>query len=120
METLPEILALKSLRINPAETEHAIHRAIKSVLSENGISFFYERDLAPRCRIDFLTKNGVGIEVKKGKPNSSQVSRQIDRYCSSDDVLAIVLVVERNIWCLPNPPKPVYYVSLSTNWGIAL
>ena len=74
------------------------------------------------CRVDFLTEDGVAIEIKKGKPNSTSVEKQIDRYSKSEIVNAIILVSERGLvrHLDESNGKHVGYVSLSSCWGVAV
>ena len=47
---------------------------------------------------------------------------QARRYCSSELVLALILVVEQNVVHRDErlEDKPVYYVGLNGNWGVAV
>jgi hypothetical protein len=113
---------LRTLRLNPGGDEYVVQMAIATALWKMGIPYQKEVKIGKRCRIDFLTEAGVGIEVKAGKPNSRQVHRQIARYGRCEPVQALVLVVERNVFSVPTACEgvPVHCVSLSANWGIAL
>lgn len=120
--TLPTLIdGLRAIRIDPARLETGIHDDIAAMMTARGIAYRHEVTLGPRCRVDFLV-DGVVIEVKKGKASSPDVIAQIERYCGFGDVHAVILVVERNIFRLPAQinGKPVEYVPLSANWGIAL
>lgn len=111
---------LRGIRFSaPVEYESDIHVAISEALQ--GFDVRHEVQLSPRNRIDFVV-DGVGIEVKKGKPNSRRLAAQVERYAMSDAVNAVVIVSERNVWNVPHvvAGKPVYYVPLSGNWGVAL
>jgi hypothetical protein len=114
------VAAIRGIRIQPAVDEFQIHAAIKSAFLSHGIGFDYERKLAPRNRIDFLTHEGVGVEVKKGKPNSSQVLQQLQRYSVFPEVESIILVIER-YQDVPNEVngKPCMSIGLNKLWGIA-
>ena len=73
--------------------------------------------------MDFLTVDGVAVEVKKGKPNRSNLVKQINRYAQHDEVKAVVIVVEtslRNPITRTNNGKPCAVVGLQKLWGIAL
>lgn len=113
-------LALSAIRVPAVPGEYDIHALIQAALVADGIAFVHEAPLAPRCRIDFLAE-GVGIEVKKGRPTRSAVQKQLQRYLASDRLEAIVLVSEKEV---PLPAtllgKPVRSLSLSRFWGIAL
>ncbi len=113
-------LALSAIRVPAVPGEYDIHALIGDALAADGIAFTHEAPLAPRCRIDFLA-DGVGIEVKKGKPVRSAVQRQLLRYLASDRLEAVVLVSEKEVR-LPATllGKPVRTLSLSRFWGIAL
>lgn len=121
--TVDQVLeALRRIRIHPAAAETDLYYAISAELRADGIPFEREVLLGPRNRIDYLIPGGVGIEVKKGKPNSRALEAQAERYCRFDQVTALILVVERSVFIHPDRlhGKPVYYVSLNRLWGIAL
>lgn len=113
--------ALGGLRLSPVQYESELCLAIAGALEGAGIPFEREVSLGARRRIDFLCAGGVGIEVKKGWPNRAALAAQARRYCSSERVLALVLVVERNVVRAPETVEgtPVYYVGLDANWGMA-
>ena len=105
----------------PAQPEEMdIHAAIAWALSDAGLEFSHEYRLAPRCRIDFRVGR-VGIEVKKGRPASSELTRQLRRYLASDELDACVVVTQR-VTALPQTicGKPVVLISLNRLWGVAL
>ncbi len=112
--------ALEGVRAPAQPGEYDLHSLIAAALSGAGISCAHEHRLAPRCRIDFLAE-GVGIEVKKGRPDRNQLSRQIARYLASDELEALIVVTQRAV---PLPDeiggKRVRLVSLNRLWGVAL
>lgn len=116
------VAALADLRLQPTNDEYAIHDAIADALGEAGIEYDHEARIGPRCRIDFLVTGGIGIEVKKGKPNAREVAEQLERYAASDAVAALVLVVGQSVWGHPSEVrgKPVRYIGLSKLWGIGI
>lgn len=87
---------LKTLRVHMVKEEFIIHERIKSLLEEQGISFRHEVSLGKGSRIDFIV-DGIGIEVKKGKPNRSSVLNQLSRYSESDEIDGLILVIERSM-----------------------
>lgn len=118
-----EILtALRSLRVQPVDYEHQLVQQIAEVLAGREISFRREVKLGPRQRIDFIAGNDIGIEVKKGKPNSKRVAEQIERYCSSPAIAELILVVERNVFAhiTESNGKKVHYVALNRLHGLAI
>ena len=97
-----------------------MHARIAAGLEAAGIVCAHEVKLAPRCRIDFLA-DGIGIEVKRGKPSRRALLRQLGRYAGCESVRALILVAERGA----NLPvrvggKPCYCLSMNRLWGIAL
>lgn len=116
------LAAMRTLREQIVRDEYELQRTIGQALDRAGIRYEKEANLMPRCRVDFLCDGGICIEVKKGKPASKQLASQVARYAVSDKVRAIVIVVERNVFRVPSQVhgKPVHYVALSANWGIAL
>lgn len=113
--------ALRRIRTPIISEEFEIHRLIKLELDKDSISFVHEYRLAPRNRIDFLTiAAGIGIEVKKGKPNEVQVYKQLERYLQFEPVNGIILVIERYM-DLPDEinGKPVRSIALRKLYGVA-
>ena len=123
MTTTDHILAsLKQLRITYIRDEASLQLKVADQLAAAGIAFEREVRLDGRSRVDFLAAGNVAIELKTGKPNSRRTIAQVTRYAAFTRVSTIILVVERNIFWLPDDidGKPVHYVALSSNWGIAL
>lgn len=112
--------ALSSLRIPAVPGEYDLHALIAQALQEAGLPVRHEVRLAPRCRIDFVV-DGVGIEVKKGKPVRAQLTRQVHRYLNGTELTGLLLVVERTA-LLPSQVagKPVKVLGLNRLWGVAL
>lgn len=113
---------LRNLQLHPQALEYRIQDRIAESLTYRGVSFRREYRLGPRNRVDFLCPDGIAIEVKKGKPGSAALTAQAERYAAFDVVSTIVLVVERCVFDAPETVngKPVHYVALAKNWGIAL
>lgn len=121
--TVEQVLAsLRRLRVQSIGLEYDLQAEIVRQFTADGILFAKEYMLAPRNRIDFLIPGGIGVEAKKGKPNSNQVAAQIKRYCGFDAIQTLILVVERNVFNYERSAngKPVHYVALNKLWGIAL
>ncbi|MBO4885000.1 MAG: hypothetical protein IKS52_06745 [Clostridia bacterium] len=112
--------ALETLRIPLAESEYQLHELIAAALHDGGFVVRHEAPLAPRCRVDFLV-DGVGIEVKRGKPDRLRLLEQCRRYLSQDALEALVIVVDTRV-SLPDTicGKPVVVIGLNRLWGIAL
>lgn len=121
MEVQNVIKVLKKLRINGIYEEYEIQADISKILKEHGIRFIKEYKLGPRNRIDFLLDNGIGIEVKKGKPNRSNVIAQIQRYTKFNEIDCLILVIERSM-DIPSEinSKPCFSIGLNKQWGIAV
>lgn len=124
---MQEILkALSKLRINPVDEEYDLQVEIAKTLRAAHISYSKEYKLGKRNRVDFLTGSafdsaGVVIEVKKGKPNKTQVIGQLQRYAAFPRIKGIILVVEKNL-DIPKMinGKPCVSFGLNKLWGIAL
>lgn len=116
------LAAIRQLRAQADWTEYTIHMAIAMKLDGEGIRHSHEHRLGPKCRIDVLTNSGIGIEVKKGKPNSAAVAKQLSRYAKFESVKCLVLIVGGNIFKLRREinGKPVHYISLNSLWGVAI
>ena len=112
--------ALETLRIPLTESEYQLHELISAALHDGGFVVQHEARLAPRCRIDFLVC-GVGIEVKRCKPDRRRLLEQCRRYLALDALEALILVVDTRV-ALPDSlcGKPVLVVALNRLWGIAL
>ena len=112
--------ALSAVRMPAQPEEYDIHAQVAAALGAAGLPFEHEYRLGPRCRIDFRVGR-VGIEVKKGRPASSDLTRQLRRYLASDELDAVIVVTQRGI-ALPGTlcGKPVHLISLNRLWGVAL
>lgn len=114
------ISALSPLRTPAIPGEYDIHTQISSALSAAGFDFSHEYRLGPRCRIDFRVGR-IGIEVKKGRPATAELTRQLHRYLESDDLDGMIVVVQRSVNLPANIcAKPVFLLSLNRLWGVAL
>lgn len=117
------IEALQALRIGKIFEEYDIQNKIAAIFDKAGIRYEKESKLGQGSRVDFLTRSGVAVEVKKGKPNRTRLAEQINRYAEYQDVEAVVIVVETSLR-LPitrtDNGKPCAVVGLQKLWGIAL
>ncbi len=121
MATLEAVYqALEAVRAPLQTGEYDLHRLLISALDEAGIAWQHEVKLAPRCRIDLMC-GGIGIEIKRGKPERSRLSAQLSRYAACGQVAALIVACERNV-DLPDRlcGKPVKTLCLNRLWGIAL
>lgn len=120
--TEPEriIAALRELRSPFALYEKDIHQAVARRLTDAGLPFLHEKPLTPGCRIDFWCE-GVGIEIKKGKPRPAALLEQLRRYAVSDEIAALVVLTQRSVR-LPASVcgKPLVQITLNQLWGVAL
>lgn len=117
------IAALKALRIGKIFEEYDLQDKIAGIFDTAGIGYEKERKLGAGSRVDFLTQNGVAVEVKKGKPNRTRLAEQINRYAGYQDVKAVVIVVETSLRLpitMTHNGKPCAVVGLQKLWGIAL
>ena len=114
------VAALSAVRMPAQPEEYDIHAAIARALSDAGLEYEHEYRLGPRRRIDFRVGR-IGIEVKKGRPASSELVRQLRKYMESDDLDAVIVVTQRAT-ALPGTicGKPVALISLNRLWGVAL
>ena len=112
--------ALSRVRMSGQPAEYDIHAAVAQVLRDAGLEYTHEYRLGPRRRIDFRVGR-VGIEIKKGRPVTSELARQVRRYLESDALDAVVVVSQR-LAHLPQRigGKRVAVVSLDRLWGVAL
>ena len=120
-QQITEIIdALAAVRMPAQPEEYDIHAQVALALGAAGLSYEHEYKLGPRCRIDFRVGR-VGIEVKKGRPATSELTKQLRRYLESEALDAVIVVMQR-VTRLPATigGKPVYIVSLNRLWGVAL
>ena len=98
--------ALGTLRVGAADSEE--------------LEAAHEVRLAPRCRIDFMV-GGVGVEIKKKRPQRAPLIAQLTRYASCPQVERLVVLAPRGV-DLPKSigGKPVTMMSLERLWGIML
>lgn len=118
MQDLRELL--EDLRISIIDEEFDLQRIIADSLKKH-FSYIKEYKLGPRNRIDFFV-DGIGIEIKKGKPNRAAVHNQLARYADFEEIKGIILVVERNVVGIPSEinQKPCCVIGLNRLWGIAI
>ena len=112
--------ALGELRSPFALYETDLHAMVQKRLADAGLSYQHEARIGPGCRIDYLVE-GVGVEIKKGKPDAKALVRQLMRYAACDGVAAIVLLTQRTV-AVPKMVmgKPVHVIVLNQLWGVAL
>ena len=112
--------ALKELRSPFALYETDIHAMVGKRLADAGLAYRHEARIGPGCRIDYLV-NGVGIEIKKGKPDARTLTRQLMRYAACEDIQSLIVLSQRTV-ALPQSVcgKPVKVLVLNQLWGVAL
>ena len=108
------------MRVPVGQGEIDIHTLIKLCLEKHGLNPRHEVRLGPHRRIDFMC-GSIGIEIKRGRPTAKALLPQVEKYLQSDEVSALILVVERTT-NLPRTilNKPVHILSLNKLWGISL
>lgn len=75
-------------------SEDAVQRGVSAALRSVGVAA--EREVQVECgRLDFLTADGVAIEVKL-HGGTNDLLRQIHRYAQLDQVKAILVVTSRH------------------------
>ena len=108
--------ARSGLLFAPYEAD-SLHLRVGECLSAAGLPRCMRALLAPGCRIDYLV-GGVGVEIKKGRPDPAALRRQLDRYAARQGVEALVVLTERAV---PLPPactaSLVRGVALNRLWG---
>ena len=121
MDELQAVLtALSALRAPRVQDEYDLHAQVGAALEAAALSFRHEARLAPRRRADYLC-GSVVIEIKRGRPRTAALLRQLSGYAESPLVSAVVVVSER----LPALPetvcgKPLRAIGLQRLWGVAL
>lgn len=112
--------AITQIRCPAVCTEMELHEMVARALTNAGLDVKHEAVLAPRCRIDFLA-DGVGIEIKKNRPQAAALKRQLARYAACERVRELVVVAPRGVR-LPARMgnKRVTMLALERLWGISL
>lgn len=87
------VAALASVALTYTD-EVSLHEDMSRVMSAAGIGHAREVRLTARDRIDFLTADGVGIEVKVAG-SLAAVTRQMTRYAAHPGVHELVLVTTK-------------------------
>lgn len=120
MNTEAVLSALNTLRAGATGGEYDLHKMIALALNEAGIPFVHEYRLAPRRRIDFFA-DGIGVEVKKGRPDRRALISQLSRYLESEELQEMIVVMQRAV-SIPEKiaGKRVICVSLNRLWGVSL
>ena len=120
MDTQEVLRALSTLRASAMPGEYDLHRLVAEALKAAGLPCIHEYRLAPRRRIDFFV-GGVGVEIKKGRPNARDLLLQVRRYLEADELKEIIVVTQKDT---PLPArvdgKRVTNISLNRLWGVAL
>lgn len=78
----------------PLAREKETQEAIGSVLDDIGAAYEREVNLGGRNIIDFLTADGVGIEVKIAG-SARNIHRQCVRYCETGRLSSLILASSR-------------------------
>ncbi|MBR5301862.1 MAG: hypothetical protein IKU38_03415 [Clostridia bacterium] len=114
------VQAIGMIRCGAACTEEELHAQVARALEINGLQVCHEVRLAPRCRIDFMS-GGVGIEIKKSRPERAKLLAQLARYAACEQIQALVVAAPRGV-DLPREiaGKRVTMVALERLWGISL
>ena len=114
------LAALQTIRVSAQPEEAEIHEAAAKALANAGIETVHEYRLSAGRRIDFAC-GSIGIEIKKGRPRSDVLRRQLTRYLDGTALTAVIVVAQQPC-TLPDQicGKPVYCVSLNRLWGVAI
>lgn len=100
--------------------EQEIHTEIMRTFNAFKISYEHEYKLLPHKRFDFWL-DGIVLEIKKRKPSKISLLNQLNKYTKESKVKAVIVVLEESM-VLPKMlnDKPIFIVSLNSNWGIAI
>ena len=114
------VQAISTVRCGAACTEEELHAQVARALEANGLQASHEVRLAPRCRIDFMS-GGVGIEIKKSRPERAKLLAQLARYAACGQIRELLVIAPRGV-TLPKAigGKPVGQIALERLWGISL
>lgn len=100
----------------PLADEKRLQLCIADEFAREGIEAEREVRLNGSDIIDFLTKGGIGIEVKI-KGSKREIYRQCERYCLHDRINALILASNVPVG-LPTfiNGKPISFVHLGKGW----
>lgn len=114
------LCALETIRCPAACTEMELHGQAARAFERFGLCARHEAVLGPRCRIDFLV-GGIGVEIKKSRPQPAALLRQLRRYAACEQVEELIVVAPRGV-NLPRTAggKRITMVGLERLWGISL
>jgi hypothetical protein len=94
--------------------EKALQEELEKVL-RSSFDVSREHQLSPKDRVDFFF-NGVAVELKI-KGGRKEIYKQCVRYCSSDQVKALILITNRAQGFPPSiSGKPCYLFNLGKAW----
>ena len=112
--------AVSAVRCGACMSEEEIHALIADALQDAEIDCRHEVRLAPRCRIDFMA-GGVGLEIKKNKPQRAALLAQLERYAACPQVDELIVIAPRGV-SVPKMigGKRVTMLALERLWGISL
>ena len=112
--------ALRAMRPPFAPHEADLHALVAQRLLSCGLNAVHEAPLGGGCRIDFLV-DGVGVEIKRGKPRPDVLLAQLTRYAQSERIQSLVVVSWQSV-ALPASigGKRVYPLALGKLWGVSL
>lgn len=91
----------------PTTNELALQNALEDFLTVSDLIFTREVTLNPSDRIDFMIEGQIGIEAKTRYPRR-QIYRQLERYCESGKLRALILVTGTSLGL----PKQIHGVPL--------
>lgn len=95
MKHTPEQVAEKITRYGyNFNNEYDLQEGLQTVLETEGIKARREEIVSQGSRIDFLTDDGVAIEIKTGG-SLNRLTRQIHRYAQHDKVQAIIVLTPK-------------------------
>jgi hypothetical protein len=132
VDNLDDIVqVLKGVRFNaPVRLESDVVGQVCTHLGRGGYPLVREWQLTKGSRIDIYVGEvtgseeilSIGIEVKKGKPNTGAVQKQLKRYAATGKLNALILVTERGLRAhvAEHNGVPIRYVSLAFNWGLTV
>ena len=120
-QALERVLSAIAVIRCPAVCEESkLHEMVMQALEDKGLAAQHEVRLAPCCRIDVMC-GGVGIEIKKKRPQPAALRSQLARYAACEQIEQLVVIAPRGV----NLPKTiggkrVTMVALERLWGVSL
>lgn len=98
------------------EDEKELQGQVSELLNKLRVPHKREYTLGYRSIADFFLEDGTVVEFKL-KGSAVNIYKQIERYTTYDECTSVILYTSKAMGMPPEiNNKPIYYVSIGTNW----